>query len=283
MAKIEVTNLQAPRTIGVSRTFTATYSIAGLTVVRHTREGVAYYYELCADCDGTGYRPGYEFIDEGRCWPCSYTGLSGKPATAEGIARRVKARATREAKREAARLAKVAAARAEHTAWYAALPAEARTAIEAVVAATSNPFLYEYQGGELEEAGYTTRTVTLAWQASDHVRSTGEVAEVVREYNRRIAQAAKAAASTWMAAEGAKVTFTGRVVYVRAIEGYYGTTTLVKFEDVATGQVATWFASGFKDINRDEVVRVTGTVKKLEESDKYGKQTVLTRCKLADA
>lgn len=67
------------------------------------------------------------------------------------------------------------------------------------------------------------------------------------------------------------------VVFVRRIEGYYGTTTLTKF--LAGDDTLVWFRSGDKsDLAVGDTVSITGTVKKHDQF-KDEKQTVITRAK----
>lgn len=67
------------------------------------------------------------------------------------------------------------------------------------------------------------------------------------------------------------------VVFVRRIEGYYGTTTLTKF--LAGDDTLVWFRSGDKsDLKVGDTVSITGTVKKHDQF-KDEKQTVITRAK----
>lgn len=62
-------------------------------------------------------------------------------------------------------------------------------------------------------------------------------------------------------------------------EGYYGTTTIVGFEDEA-GNSLVWFASGFPNVERGSKYHLRGTVKAHKEY-RGRNQTVLTRCKVA--
>ncbi len=63
------------------------------------------------------------------------------------------------------------------------------------------------------------------------------------------------------------------------IEGQYGTTTLVTFDD-EMGNIIKWFASvNLDNINRDDVVDIKATVKKYDEY-KGVKQTLITRAKI---
>lgn len=70
---------------------------------------------------------------------------------------------------------------------------------------------------------------------------------------------------------------TATVVFVRRIEGYYGTTTLTKF--LAGDDTLVWFRSGDKsDLKVGDTVSIMGTVKKHDQF-KDEKQTVITRAK----
>lgn len=80
---------------------------------------------------------------------------------------------------------------------------------------------------------------------------------------------------------GERLNLSASVVLVRYIEGAYGVTTLIKFEDDG-GNGFTWFASGGKDIEKGDRFDIRGTVKKFEEYQGR-KSTVLTRCNLKKA
>ena len=64
------------------------------------------------------------------------------------------------------------------------------------------------------------------------------------------------------------------------LDGTYGTTTIYKLT-TTDGNTVTWFRTGFHEFEAGATVTLTGTVKKLSESEKYGKETVLTRCKVS--
>jgi hypothetical protein len=270
--------------VGVNKTPAILCKLSGETVValRFSGDGEAVYRELCDACDGTGYRPGYGFIDSGRCWPCNYSGLHGKGRTKEDMDKLFRTRATRErnAAAKAERLA--AAAHEAQEARFAALHPVAREVISTILDAVTVDEERSAYYGDLyvtEDAGYPEKLIYQAWSARYREQTTGEIALLVADFKRFNDRAAAQAVRTFMGEEKAKITFTGKVVFTKVIDGIYGSTTLVKFE-AADGNVATWFASGIKDVQRDEVYTVTGTVKKLENSEQYGKQTILTRCKL---
>ena len=77
----------------------------------------------CWKCGGKGYLPGYEFIDNARCWSCmGYRGHLGEISVEEYTKREernAKARARRQAKRQEAAEARRAEREVEFTAWKA--------------------------------------------------------------------------------------------------------------------------------------------------------------------
>ena len=261
------------------------------------------FRELCAACEGTGYRPGYGFSDSGRCWPCNYSGLGRKVGSgtleelAKVLTRRVKDAARRAARRNAEANAKAAAAEAALGDWKAANPELAAASLKYVALGFCSHTL---PGGVpcredrcIGEAYYTIREThsdtlfalawTATWRALD-ARETADFAfEVERQAKRdaaREAKAAQAAAKVWLGAEGQKLTVTGTLAAPYRSENEWGTSTLYKLT-TADGNVVTWWRSGWFDFEAGETVTLTGTVKKLVESEKYGKETQLTRCKVS--
>ena len=69
-----------------------------------------------------------------------------------------------------------------------------------------------------------------------------------------------------------------KVTFTKLIDGYYGTREMVKFED-SIGNELVWFASGYSDLAKGDVVDIKGTVK--EHSVWNGRlQTQLSRVKI---
>lgn len=270
--------------VGVNRRSAVLCKLNGETVVAFNAggDGEAVYRELCDACDGTGYRPGYQFIDNGRCWPCQYSGLHGKGRTKEEMDRLFRTRATRLANQRAKVEALVAAAEAAHAVWFAALNPVAREVIRTVLDAVQIDAEQSARNGYLciiEDAGFPEKIIERAWQAETMILKDVEVAFLVADYHKHIARAAAQAERTFMGNVKDKLEFTAKVVFTKVIDGIYGSTTLIKFED-EQGNVATWFASGIQDVQRDQRYTVKGTVKAQEDSQQYGKQAILTRCKL---
>jgi len=70
---------------------------------------------------------------------------------------------------------------------------------------------------------------------------------------------------------------------VRYTEGHYGVTTIVAMEaDGPDGTIIpiTWFASGSREFDENADYTLRAGIKGFEESDKWGKQTIVTRAKL---
>lgn len=81
-----------------------------------------------------------------------------------------------------------------------------------------------------------------------------------------------------------KVSLQLTVSRINAIQGNYGTTTIVNFLDAA-GHALTWFASGelasdFLEVGKTYTIKAT--VKGFSDNAKYGKSTLITRAKKLD-
>ena len=85
----------------------------------------------------------------------------------------------------------------------------------------------------------------------------------------------------WVGEVKDRVLFTHmEVLYMRYVEGRWGTSTLVAFED-PVGNLYKWFSSrSLDDLNVGDVVSVKGTIKKHSEY-KGVKETQLSRCQIA--
>lgn len=78
--------------------------------------------------------------------------------------------------------------------------------------------------------------------------------------------------------EGDKVSVEATISMAKEVQSAFGCSTLVKFL-TADGYTLTTFHSGQQQFNPGSKVKVTGTVKRLEDG-KFGKQTMLTRVKV---
>lgn len=120
-------------------------------------------------------------------------------------------------------------------------------------------------------------------------KSAGIAASIVTAYQRHVAEERKKAetaalpASNYVGQVGKRETFRAKLDMVSGYDTDYGYTTVLKFR-TATGAVILWKASSGTGVSRSDAGKtylVTGSVK--EQSEYKGvKQTVLTRCKLAE-
>lgn len=98
---------------------------------------------------------------------------------------------------------------------------------------------------------------------------------------RVIKQAAERAAqdrdSEYVGTVKERIEFEAVVVGVYGSEGFYGHTDIVKFRDLS-GNLFTWFASGYTELERGDRMSIKGTVKD-HQLYRDIKQTILTRCK----
>ncbi len=81
------------------------------------------------------------------------------------------------------------------------------------------------------------------------------------------------------AAEGAKVELTVTIDKVVMIDSAFGEKRLIKMTTADGYPVTTFYSGSSMLFVPSKKLKVTGTVKRLEDSPKYGKQTILTRVK----
>jgi hypothetical protein len=147
-------------------------------------------------------------------------------------------------------------------------------ATEAEVKGTSD---YIYNLGVACRVGYVTlKTAGIVASAiSSYLRDCERQEELTQ---READDALKT--REWVGKEKVRQDFTGLTIqYMKYIEGRYGTTTLVAFED-ATGNLIRWFASTNLDtIEKGDVVDIKATVKK-HDTYKDVKQTMVNRAKI---
>ena len=135
---------------------------------------------------------------------------------------------------------------------------------------------FEHSVRNIFKSGVVTKkTANMAGGAlSGYLKNLGRVQK------RKVAEErkAKAPAGKHLGTVGQRMEFgTADVVFIRRIDGYYGTTTLTKF--VAGNDTLVWFRSGDKsDLLVGDTVTITGTVKK-HDAFKDEMQTVITRAK----
>lgn len=306
MAKLEITIEELEkRTFGFDGKIVGTvvrlaghWTIEGREIARFGET----YREICDKCQGSGFLPYHVGVESGRCFPCSANGVlttfgTGSPLE---LARKLRNRAQAAERREAARAAKFAALAAEMKANLEAwreTHAELLPAVEKYAAfiicehpADCNGPCYRYECEERRDEAkkiYNPTLLLLAYEATYKAPSAAEtelfVELIAKQELRDAAREARAAATAekvWLGAEGEKISVTGTLAKAYQFEGQWGSSTLYRVT-TAEGNTVTWFRSGWFDFEGGETITLTGTVKALKETEKYGKETQLTRCKIS--
>jgi len=215
--------------------------------------------ENCPRCGGQGgsahWRP-----DGGICYQCR--GLRTVSRTyrvfaEEKLAKLNEAAAKKEAKKAEKAQAKAAAAHLYFVQWGWAH----KTLLGDIAATTGNSFLADLADKLSNSMILTDRQLEAAATA------------IERQKNRE----AEGRASEYVGVVKERIEFEAEVIGVYGTEGFYGHTDIVKFKDM-DGNLFTWFASDYTDLERGDHVSIKGTIKKHEEYRGI-KQTMLTRCK----
>jgi hypothetical protein len=214
--------------------------------------------ENCPRCGGAGGSPHWR-PDGGVCYQCRggrTISRTHRVFTEDKLAKLNDAAAKKAAKKAAAAEAKREAERVEFHKW--AKPYE--NLLGAIKAATGNSFL-----------------VDLARKLDDHRQLTDRQLEAAaKAIERQEQREAEGRASEYVGEVKDRFEFEAEVLGVYGTEGYYGHTDIVKFKD-EDGNLFTWFASDYTDLERGDRMTIKGTVKKHEEY-RGMKQTILTRC-----
>lgn len=130
-----------------------------------------------------------------------------------------------------------------------------------IAAATGNSFLADLANKVSKSMILTDRQLEAAATAIERQR----------------AREAEGRASEYVGEAKAQIEFEAEVTGVYGTEGFYGHTDIVKFKD-ADGNLFTWFASDYTNLERGDRMEIKGTIKK-HETYRDIKQTILTRCK----
>ncbi len=214
--------------------------------------------ESCPRCGGQGgsqhWRP-----DGGICYQCRgrcTIPVTHRVFTEAKLAKLNETAATKAAKKADAAQRKIDAAVAYFVEW--SVPN--RNIIAAIVAATGNSFLSDLASKLSKSMILTERQLDAAATAIERQR--------VRE--------AEGRASEYVGKVRERFEFEAVVIGVYPTEGYYGHTDIVKFKN-ADGNLFTWFASDYTNLERGDRMTIKGTVKKHDEYRGI-KSTVLTRC-----
>jgi len=215
--------------------------------------------ENCPRCSGQGgsahWRP-----DGGVCYQCRGKATIAKAYrvyTAKKLAHLVSNDEKRAAKKQAEQDQKAERAYQMFITW-----AEPRAnLVTRISAAQGNSFLADLTSKLRRHVVLTDKQMDAAERALD------------RDENR----AQENAASEWVGEVKERRELEVEVLGVYGTDGVYGHTDIVKMKDL-DGNLFTWFASDYTDLERGDRLSITGTVKKHDEY-KGTKQTVITRCR----
>lgn len=215
----------------------------------------------CSRCGGAGGSPHW-FPEGGVCFRCrghnsqSFETHSDRVFTAERLAVLVAASDKKEAKRKVLAEAAATKQHLEFVQW----ARDHKKVIGGIIEATGNTFLD-----------------SLRLQlAANKILSDKQVSAAVKTLHRAEARKVEGAASEFVGEVKQRFEFDAEVIGVYGTEGYYGHTDIVKFKDT-DGNLFTWFASGYQDLEHGDRMTIKGTVK-THDTYKGVKQTVLSRC-----
>lgn len=171
--------------------------------------------------------------------------------------------------------------------WYAEVePSDANKAAAAVIVERLNArILNDYRTAPGKLDGFSFKLGLVLNRGFADYKDFQLFAAAV---NREAGDMAKAAApksqirNEWLpgAAIGSKVEVKATISMVKGLETAWGSSTLVKFVTEEGFPITTFYSGNAQEFNAGSKVTVKGTVKRLEDG-KFGKQTLLTRVKVA--
>ncbi len=263
-----------------------------ITLIKVDKNGTKYWHQAgCLKCGGTGYIPGYEYVQGGICFQCDGSG-EGKGRTwkeytpeyeAKLEARRI-AKAKKNAPETNAKFFQSIGFSVDGEAWLV-VGVDTYSVKEALKEAGAK-FTKEI-GWHFDHEQTTFKTVKIsisdvAEQDETDVWSMKYYEEVV-EFCNAIRAANAEVVSNHIAEVGEKVekvVTLKRVNWFSTSYGYYGTMVGIHCFEDESGNVIVWKTSSAPDMEIGDKVTIKGTVKELGEY-KGVKQTVLTRCKIS--
>jgi len=171
--------------------------------------------------------------------------------------------------------------------WYAKMePTEAnKAAAAAIVERLKARILSDYRNDPTKLDGFSFKLGLILNREFADYKDFQLFASSV---NREAGEMARASApkslvkNDWLpgAAVGCKVEVKATISMVKGLETAWGSSTLVKFVTEDGYSLTTFYSGDSQSFNAGAVVKVKGTVKRLEDG-KFGKQTLLTRVKVA--
>ena len=262
-----------------------------LTPYKIDRNGTKYYSScVCRKCGGTGYLPGYEYIDGARCWKCGATGRENPytwkeytPEYAKKLADKRRAKAIAKAPEENRRFFKRIGFDESGRAWV--VIGKAYDIKDSLKAAGARFDIHIGWYFDHADNGFDCFEISISdvgekngfemWGYKHPVELNAFIKAKQAEY-------APKSASEYIGNVGDTLTVTAKLESIHQFEThftYYGETNYIyKFKD-ESGNTIVWKTSCFQKTEVGETYEVKGKVK--EHSEYNGdKQTVLTRCKI---
>lgn len=135
---------------------------------------------------------------------------------------------------------------------------------------------------------YLYNLFAVCQKDSIRYRQFGIAASLIQAYQRaeqdRIKREQRTAdkADSFLGEVKEKIGFTGTVLRVNWRESIYaesGSAPVYTFR-TEDGHEATWFSSKDLELEQGDKVNVTGTIKSLDDHPRFGKSTIITRCKV---
>ncbi len=224
--------------------------------------GFIEYSGPCSRCGGQGGSQAWAYTGW-TCYRCNgrnsmaFETYTPRVYIEEKLAKLVEAENKKEAKRVAIKEAADAKRFLEFVQW----GRDRKNLLGAIKDAKGNTFLADLARKLLDNMILTERQLEAAATAIERQKQ--------REVEGR--------ASEYVGEVKARFEFEAEVIGVYGTEGFYGHTDIVKFKDL-DGNLFTWFASDYTNLERGDRMTIKGTVKKHEEYRGI-KQTILARCK----
>lgn len=150
----------------------------------------------------------------------------------------------------------------------------------------------EWAAGLTDLRNEYVRTIHVIAKAGETNRKlAGYAASIIRAYQKdqeiEAERAEKVEITKVFAGEPGKTRDIGiaTIKRVRYTDGFYGTKTIVALDlRISETEVAplVWFASGSLEFTEGARVHVRAGIKECTEDERFGKQTILTRCKITE-
>lgn len=271
-----------------------------MILVKVDRNNTHYYTDTrCPKCGGTGYIPGYEYVEGGVCFMCGGSGRGSHSVivrTYEYNQKLINARLEKARKTAGERNAKWLKSwgfSEQGEAWIVmGKTYEIKDQLKAAGATYRDTFGWHF---DHSVEGFSTTKISIddiMYVNSDdeaetlaHYQMDGSLTwnlfEIKQYLKERKAKWEKdnAPETEWYGSIKDKVTLDVTLKSIRGFDGVYGWTSIITFED-AQGHQFLWKTGSYIEAQEGDKVTLKGTIK--DHSEYKGiKQTELTRCKIS--